>query len=90
MKKRTLTQAMAWLHTWGGLLFGWPLFAIFLTGSLAVFDHEIDHWMQPEIQRQEVPIAQAAEHALASCSVITPMPGRGTSPCPANVTRACG
>nr|WP_286945509.1 PepSY-associated TM helix domain-containing protein [Pseudomonas sp. UBA6718] len=65
MKKPTLTQAMAWLHTWGGLLFGWPLFAIFLTGSLAVFDHEIDHWMQPEIQRQEVPIAQAAEHALA-------------------------
>ena len=65
MKKPTLTQAMAWLHTWGGLLFGWPLFAIFLTGSLAVFDHEIDHWMQPEIQRQEVSIAQAAEHALA-------------------------
>ncbi|MDG9924983.1 MULTISPECIES: PepSY-associated TM helix domain-containing protein [unclassified Pseudomonas] len=65
MKKQTFTQAMAWLHTWGGLLFGWPLFAIFLTGSLAVFDQEIDHWMQPEIQRQDVPIAQAAAHGLA-------------------------
>lgn len=65
MKRQTLTQAMAWLHTWGGLLFGWPLFAIFFTGSLAVFDQEVDHWMQPEIQRQQVPIAQAAERGLA-------------------------
>ncbi|WP_252271056.1 PepSY-associated TM helix domain-containing protein [Pseudomonas subflava] len=65
MKKQTLTQAMAWLHTWSGLLFGWPLFAIFLTGSLAVFDQEIDHWMQPEVQRQDVPVALAAEHAVA-------------------------
>lgn len=64
MKRQTLTQSMAWLHTWGGLLFGWPLFAIFLTGSLAVFDAEIDHWMQPEISRHDVPVAQAAERAL--------------------------
>jgi len=24
-------QAMAWLHTWAGLVFGWLLFANFLT-----------------------------------------------------------
>lgn len=63
--KQTFTQSMAWLHTWGGLLFGWPLFAIFLTGTLAVFDQEIDQWMQPEIQRQAVPVALAAERAVA-------------------------
>lgn len=63
--KQTLTQSMAWLHTWGGLLFGWLLFAIFLTGSLAVFDQEIDHWMQPEIQQTSVSNAQAVEHAVA-------------------------
>ena len=45
--KQTLTQSMAWLHTWGGLIVGWLLFVIFLTGSLAVFDQEIDNWMTP-------------------------------------------
>ena len=43
------TQLMNWLHSWSGLLFGWLLFAIFLTGSLTVFDTEITSWMQPEL-----------------------------------------
>ncbi|BCA56536.1 membrane protein [Nitrospira sp. KM1] len=47
--KDSVAQSMDWLHTWSGLLFGWLLFAIFLTGTLAVFDKEITHWMQPEI-----------------------------------------
>jgi uncharacterized iron-regulated membrane protein len=47
--KDSLTQSMDWLHTWGGLLFGWLLFAIFLTGTLAVFDKDITHWMRPEL-----------------------------------------
>ncbi|MET1078809.1 MAG: PepSY-associated TM helix domain-containing protein [Pseudomonas sp.] len=62
---KLLRQAMAWLHTWGGLLFGWPLFAICLTGSLAMFDQEIDYWMQPELQAHRVAPALAAEQALA-------------------------
>ena len=32
--KEGFRQAMAWLHTWAGLIFGWLLFAIFLTGTL--------------------------------------------------------
>lgn len=32
--KEGFRQAMAWLHTWTGLIFGWLLFAIFLTGTL--------------------------------------------------------
>jgi len=40
---------MAWLHTWAGLIFGWLLFAIFLTGTLSYFKSEISHWTQPEI-----------------------------------------
>jgi uncharacterized iron-regulated membrane protein len=39
---------MAWLHTWGSLWFCWLLFAIFFTGTLAVFDEPISHWMTPE------------------------------------------
>jgi len=43
------TQLMTWLHTWIGLLSGWLLFAVFLTGTLTVFDQEITSWMQPEL-----------------------------------------
>lgn len=46
---------MAWLHTWAGLLLGWVLFAIFATGTLTVFDSEIDYWMQPELHGAEAP-----------------------------------
>jgi uncharacterized iron-regulated membrane protein len=47
--KEGFRQAMAWLHTWAGLIFGWLLFAIFLTGTLSYFKSEISHWAQPEI-----------------------------------------
>ena len=49
--KEGFRQAMAWLHTWTGLIFGWLLFAIFLTGTMSYFKEEISHWSQPEIQR---------------------------------------
>lgn len=45
--KEGFRQAMAWLHTWTGLIFGWLLFAIFLTGTLSYFKDEMTHWMQP-------------------------------------------
>ena len=48
MKDR-FTQSMDGLHSWVGLLFGWLLFAVFLTGTLTVFDNEITAWMQPEL-----------------------------------------
>ncbi len=41
-------QAMAPVHTWSGLLVGWVLFFVFLTGTAGYFDSEIDRWMQPE------------------------------------------
>ena len=50
-----LRQAMSWLHTWSGLIFGWALFAMFLTGTLAFFRPEITRWMQPEIQVRPAP-----------------------------------
>ena len=64
MKTRTITQSLAWLHTWGGLIFGWLLFAIFLTGTLAVFDKEIDSWMRPEIPAHTLKPSEAAQRAL--------------------------
>jgi uncharacterized iron-regulated membrane protein len=42
---------MAWLHTWSGLLLGWLMFLIFVTGSLSFFRSEINFWMRPELHR---------------------------------------
>ena len=57
--KEGFRQAMAWLHTWAGLIFGWLLFAIFLTGTLAYFKDEITHWMQPEVQAHPLDAARS-------------------------------
>jgi uncharacterized iron-regulated membrane protein len=65
MKPKTITQSLAWLHTWSGLIFGWLLFVIFLTGTLAVFDKEIDGWMRPEIPSHTLDQTQAAERAIS-------------------------
>ncbi len=42
-----LRLALNWFHTWFGLFVGALLFVIFWTGTLAVFDREIDRWMMP-------------------------------------------
>ena len=41
--------AMSWLHTWAGLVLGWLLFAIFLTGTLSLFKDEFNLWMRPAL-----------------------------------------
>ncbi|WP_066269053.1 PepSY-associated TM helix domain-containing protein [Hydrogenophaga palleronii] len=51
-------QCMAWLHTWTGLVVGWVLFFVFLTGTVGYFDEEIGRWMQPE--RRPPPLTQVA------------------------------
>lgn len=73
--KNSFTQSMAWLHTWAGLIFGWLLFAIFVTGTLAVFDKELSHWMQPEIPASEVAQADAAHRAIAYLQAHEPTAG---------------
>ena len=48
--KNGFRQSMAWLHTWTGLLLGWLLFAIFVTGTASYFQEEITAWMTPEVR----------------------------------------
>lgn len=45
-------HSMTWLHTWSGLLLGWLLYFMFVTGTAGYFDVEITRWMQPEIPVQ--------------------------------------
>ncbi|MEM6898539.1 MAG: PepSY-associated TM helix domain-containing protein [Pseudomonadota bacterium] len=66
----TLRQSMSWAHTWTGLLFGWVLYFMFVTGSAGYYDAELDRWMEPErapsIEYEDpVPLMQVGlEHAL--------------------------
>lgn len=59
----TLRQSMAWIHGWLGLLAGWILFAMFLTGTASYFRPEITQWMQPEFRSVPVSAAQASRTA---------------------------
>ncbi|ULA65972.1 MAG: Membrane protein [Nitrospira sp.] len=55
-------------HSWSGILFGWLLYAVFLTGTLTVFDAEITQWMQPELAEltlRESNISQAGNAPTA-------------------------
>ena len=65
-EREGLRVAMSWLHTWAGLVLGWLLFAIFLTGTLALFKTEIGLWMRPEMHGLPRVDAPAADKALAT------------------------
>lgn len=69
---RGLRQAMAWIHTWLGLLAGWILFVMFLTGSASYFRPEITRWMQPELELRAVKPNRAAETAVSHMQAMSP------------------
>lgn len=56
-------QSMSGLHTWSGLLLGWILFAIVLSGTVTMFRSEISGWMRPEVAGTAPP-AKAIEAAI--------------------------
>ncbi len=62
-------QAMAWLHTWSGLVVGWVLLAIFVTGTASYYRTDISRWMRPELPQVEAlapdALARAAELGVA-------------------------
>jgi uncharacterized iron-regulated membrane protein len=71
-KARGIRQTMSDLHTWTGLLAGWILYAMFLTGTVSYFKDEISQWMRPELpQQHQVPDpAQVAERIAARLGTI--------------------
>ncbi len=62
---KSVRQSMAWLHTWSGLVVGWVLFAIFVTGTASYYRAEISHWMRPELSEPTADPATAATRAAA-------------------------
>ncbi|WP_339828392.1 PepSY-associated TM helix domain-containing protein [uncultured Arenimonas sp.] len=63
--KDTLSRSMAWLHTWSGLVVGWLLFVIFVGGTIACFDKELDNWMQPWLHETVLPEQPRFDAAIA-------------------------
>jgi len=57
-------SGLGWLHTWAGLIVGWLLYAIFVTGTASFYRQEISQWMRPEIRPQVVDSYASAEAAL--------------------------
>ena len=51
---KSVRQSMAWLHSWIGLLLGWLLLAIFMTGSVTYYRHAISTWMQPQFASMQI------------------------------------
>ncbi|MCJ2141265.1 PepSY domain-containing protein [Methylobacterium sp. E-066] len=62
---KNVRQSMAWLHTWSGLVVGWVLFAIFVTGTASYYRTEISHWMRPELSAPAVDPVAATNRAAA-------------------------
>ena len=73
--KGRFRQSMAWLHTWSGLVVGWLLFAIFLTGTASFYRQEISLWMRPELHGSAV-ASDAAAVAFARLSTLAPQARR--------------
>lgn len=75
--KEGFRQSMAWLHTWTGLLVGWVLFFVFMTGTTGYFDDEITRWMQPERPLATVSayVPQAQGVARAQAFLASKAPG---------------
>jgi len=69
-----LRQAMSDLHIWTGLLVGWILYAMFLTGTVAYFRDEMSQWMRPELpaQKQVPDAAEVAQRIVGTLSSLAP------------------
>lgn len=62
-----LRQTMSDLHIWTGILAGWLLYAMFLTGTVSYFRDEISQWMRPELpQQQQLPDLAAVTERMAA------------------------
>lgn len=71
-KGQGIRQSMSDLHIWAGLLVGWILYAMFLTGTVSYFRDETSQWMRPELPAQHQPpdSAEVAERVAATLATV--------------------
>lgn len=75
---QSLRKRTAWLHTWSGLVVGWVLFFVFVTGTAGYFQREITRWMQPE--RVEVAPQDTRPESLERMAALAMMRLRQAAP----------
>src|SRR5690606_1113239 len=71
---RSIRQTMSDLHIWTGLLAGWVLYAMFLTGTVSYFRDEISQWMRPDVQvlPQQADPAELVSQLIAEMQTLAP------------------
>ncbi len=79
--QKNFKESMGWLHTWSGLILGWFLFAIFVTGTSSYYKNEINLWMKPEFhtsqtseKTMQIAVNKAIEAASESDNVNVALP----------------
>ncbi|MFT3719530.1 PepSY-associated TM helix domain-containing protein [Pseudorhodoferax sp.] len=90
VQPRGIRQTMSDLHIWVGLLAGWVLYAMFLTGTVSYFREEISRYMRPELPAaQALPDAGRTAERVAA-AILAQAPGAPqlsvTLPTPRNPT----
>src|SRR5690606_3021602 len=67
LEREGFRQSMAGLHSWAGLLVGWVLYFVFVTGTIGYFYVEVNRWMRPELPSSgdSLPVEQALARAEA-------------------------
>nr|WP_298128791.1 PepSY-associated TM helix domain-containing protein [uncultured Pseudoxanthomonas sp.] len=71
---QSFRQAMAWLHTWFGLVLGFVLMAAFFFGALSVFDREIDRWAIPSTRFEPQPMPSYEKILRPAFERMQPLP----------------
>ncbi len=71
---QSFRQAMAWLHTWFGLVLGFVLMAAFFFGALSVFDREIDRWAIPSTRFEPQPMPSYEQILRPAFERMQPLP----------------
>lgn len=60
IKPQGFRQSQSTLHTWSGLLLGWLLFAVFVSGTVAYYREGLNRWMRPETAQVTDPMRVVA------------------------------
>jgi len=79
---------MSTLHTWTGLLLGWVLYFMFVTGTLGYLDTEIDRWMKPELPKAQLVTTPEKRYKqlLITSTRLRPKQATGSSSYPRTAT----
>jgi uncharacterized iron-regulated membrane protein len=64
--------SMTWLHSWAGVIICTLLFIVCWTGTLLVFDKEIDRWMRPETRIAATQLSYSPDAILAQIKATAP------------------